>query len=326
LKNFKKPIVESYLDPITKLLVEKIKEIDGVKQFESTPFFQDYQIFISTYDRFWFNVAKNWLENKSENEWNFYELYANKKDDNKFSTPLLFTSLNYQEKADYYYSKHEYPTCANYLRKQLEKRIKELLPPNEHYMEYLDEDTGVKEIKKLKTLNQYLDRFISYCNTNGVNANELKDLKNLKDWYFNPFSHDNIGTPIFKRELDLARILVINLEKFHFNILIEAGSFFYFRFSHEGQDREYKLELLENIRWINCEIGHVLTNPKVRCYEWTKNGKAEKVNWEDTLFHCYNNKWKSLIKQPNIPDFPMEIFWNEIYEKESELPLIAKRL
>lgn len=331
LKNFKKPIIEQFVEgdnPVG----ERIQMVDGEMQTEITPFFANYQIFISTYDRFWFSVAKNWFETKSPNRWCYLELYANKKDAVPFNTPILYTSLNYLQQANYHYSKHDYPACANHLRKALEKRIKELLPLNEHYGEYFDNETGVTEIKKLKTLNAFLEKFISYCEENGINASELSDLKNLKDWYFNPFSHDNISTPIFKRELDIAKSLVERLGEFEFPILLTAATQLYFRFDNGiGQTREYKIELQENLRYIKSGDGNILLNPIIQCYEWTQNADAAQlVAWVMNgdnplrLISFYNNKLNHLLGLPDTTKVPMTTLWNEIFIYESDLPLSSK--
>jgi recombinational DNA repair ATPase RecF len=326
IRNFKKPIIEDFVDATNNNTISaRIKEVDGIKQTEENSFFTNYQVFISTYDRFWFEVAKKEFETKAQNNWCYFEMFANQKEGLNFKTPLVYTSLNYLQKANYYYSRHDYPSCANHLRKVLEARLKILLPANEHYTEYPDADTGVVEIKKLKTLNQYLEKFISYCDKNEVDATELVDLKNLKDWYFNPFSHDNIGTPIFKRELDLAKALVEKIETFEFSELLPAATRLCFRFDNgAGQTREYKIVLQENLRWIKSEQGNILTNPLIQCYEWTMNGDVKNPNWDnDRLLHFYNNKWKALVKQEGIPDFPMETFWNEIIQAENDQPLIT---
>jgi len=330
LKNFKKPIIEQYVDGENPI-AERIQEIDGIKQTEPNPFFRDYQIFISTYDRYWFSVAKNWLESKSAGKWHYFEMFANQKEGLNFNTPLVYTSLNYLKKANYHYSKHDYPSCANHLRKALEERLKLLLPANEHYTEYPDNETGVVELKKIKTLNQYLEKFISYCEKNGIDASELVDLKNLKDWYFNPFSHDNIGTPIFKRELDLAKALVEKLDKFQFTVLLEAGTRLYFNFNNgAGQTRNYKIELQENLRWIKSHEGNILTNPVIHCYEWTQNADAPTlVNWAMNgdnhlrMISFYNNKWRGLLAQPDIPNVTFERLWSEIHQVENNQPLIS---
>ncbi|AEA45025.1 AAA family ATPase [Fluviicola taffensis] len=328
LKNFKKPIIEHFVDEENdNKIIERIKRNADVIQTEPEPFFTNYQIFISTYDRFWFQVAKNWFETKSKGKWCYLELYANQKVGLAFNTPLFFNSLDYIQKAEFYYSKHDYPSCANHLRKALEKRIKELLPANKHYGEYFDHETGITEIKKLKTLNQYLEKFIDFCQDNSINASELTDLKNLKDWYFNPFSHDNIGTPIFKRELDLAFDLVSKLERFTFNILLDAGQHLYFDFDNElGQTRRYMIELQENLRWIESEQGILLTNPKIKCFEWVKNGETQTQDWDGKLITFYNNKWKALIKDQSLPDYSMEHVLNSIKysnNKKSLIELIA---
>lgn len=329
LKNFKKPIIEQFVDTENNnAIIERIQRVEGVIQTEEEPFFKSYQIFISTYDRFWFQVAKNWFETKSKDKWCYFELFANQKQGLTFNTPLLHNSLNYTQKAEYYYLKHDYPSCANHLRKALEKRIKELLPSNEHYGEYIDLKTGITEIKKLKTLNQYLEKFIGYCDKNGINASERTDLKNLKDWYFNPFSHDNIGTPIFKRELDLAKSLVERLENFHFKILKEAGTNLYFRFDNNaGQTREYKIELQENLRWIKSVDGNILTNAAIQCYEWTQNNQANQVSWVMNggsplrLISFYNNKLNHLLAQADTTKVPMTTLWTEIYQIENNQTL-----
>lgn len=325
LTHFKKPIIEQFIDANNQNKIsERIQELNGAKQTEQEFFFKNYQIFISTYDRYWFEVAKRELESKSPNDWTYFEMFAAKKEGLSFNTPLIYSSLNYLQKAEFHYSKHDYPTCANYLRKALEEKLKILLPINEHYAEYEDIESGVKEIKKLKTLSRYLDKFISFCDSHGINALELIDLKNLKDWYFNPFSHDNIETPIFKRELEIAMDLVKRIEKFSFKVIVSAGTNLYFKLDDgNGETRVYKLELQENLRWIESEKGNILTNPIIKCYEWIKNGKNEVVDWpSDRLFKFFNNKWRALIKK-NVPDVPVETFWSHVYLAHNDQPLTS---
>lgn len=323
LKSFRKPIIEQFVDAAQEnAIVERVQTVGGIAQTEAEPFFQNYQIFISTYDRYWFSVAKNWFETKSPNKWCYLELFANKKEELPFNTPILYTSLNYLQQANYHYSKHDYPSCANHLRKALEQRIKVLLPSNKHYTEYPDGETGVTEIKKLITLNGFLEKFISYCEENGINASELTDLKNLKDWYFNPFSHDNIGTPIFKRELDIAKSLVERLGKFEFSVLLTAGSRLYFNLENgSGETRNYKVELQENLRWIISEGRNLLTNPAIQCYEWTQNAdEPQQVAWvmngrnPHRLINFYNNKMNHLLGRPDTTRVRMAALWNGIFQ------------
>ncbi len=80
IRNFKKPIIEQYLDA-DNAIAEKIREVDGKIQTEPNCFFADYQIFISTYDRYWFEVARKELESKTENSWSYFEMFANQKEE-----------------------------------------------------------------------------------------------------------------------------------------------------------------------------------------------------------------------------------------------------
>lgn len=129
----------------------------------------------------------------------------------------------------------------------------------------------------------------------------------------------------------LALELVDKLNKFQFNILLEAGKRLYFNFDNgAGQTRNYKIELRENLRWIKSHEGNILTNPSIQCYEWTKNDEAPvAVNWtinggnQLRLISFFNNKWRSLLAQPDIPNVSMERLWNEIYQIENNQPLIS---
>ena len=47
--------------------------------------------------------------------------------------------------------------------KALEKRLKEILPDNEKFIEKVDFETGLNEIKKINSLGGFIDKFISYC-------------------------------------------------------------------------------------------------------------------------------------------------------------------
>ena len=322
LTQFKKPIIEKYVDDVTHQVIERILEVDGVKQYEENLFFNSYQIFVTTYDRYWFEVAKDWFENKAKDRWQFLELYANKTPDLTFNTPVVYNSLDYLQKANFYFSKHDYPTCVNYLRKALEKRIKKLLPANLHFAEALDSETGVTEIKKLKNLHQYIDKFILFCDANGIDSTEISVLKNLKDWYFNPFSHDNIGTPVYKKEVEIAKAHVEKFYQLTIEELAPAGTNLFFRFSNDaGDTREYKITLSENIRHIISNDENILTDARMNCYEWARNGTVDNPTWGETkLFHFYNNKKNHFFHTPD-EQVDKSVFWDVIYFQDSELPL-----
>lgn len=323
LTQFRKPLTTSIQDDATGKIVEVLSEINGVIQYEVEPFFKDYQIFVTTYDRYWFGMAKSYFQSHTNDKWHFIEVFANTKVENNFNTPIVYTALDYIQKAELLFQKHDYPSCANHIRKAVESRVKYLLPTNLHYGEYIDTETGLKEIKKLKSLSQYLDAFIKYCDENNISVQELIELKNLKEWYFNPFSHDNIGTPIYRKELERALKLAQELEQLNFPIIAEAGLRLYFNFDDgSGETRQYKIEIQEQLRSITTEGTTILSNPKINCYEWIKNGTTEAVSWNDTrLFHFYNNKLRGLLKENDKEDIPIIEFWDNLLLIENNQPV-----
>lgn len=323
LTKFKKPLIATVLDEETQQLKEAISVIDGITQYEPKPFFSDYQIFVSTYDRYWFGMAKSYFETNTNDKWHFVEIFANTIEGNNFNTPIIYNSLDYLQRANLLLKKHDYPSCANQIRKAIESRIKHLLPTNLHYAEYVDEETGLKEIKKLRSLSQYLDAFISFCDDNNLSVSEIVELKNLKDWYFNPFSHDNIGTPIYRKELERAIELADKLQKLEFPVISEAGVKLCFRFDDgNGETREYKIEVQEKVRKIHSNGIDILSNPKINCYEWTKNDVTEIPDWgTDKLFHFYNNKLRRFLKQDEMEETPIVEFWDKLFLVDNNQPI-----
>jgi hypothetical protein len=55
LCEFRKPIISQLVNEESGEIVRTIAEIDGMKQYDPEPFFVNHQIFITTYDRNWFN-------------------------------------------------------------------------------------------------------------------------------------------------------------------------------------------------------------------------------------------------------------------------------
>ncbi|MFN8257710.1 MAG: AAA family ATPase [Bacteroidales bacterium] len=302
LSEYKKPIQDLDLDKDGNYVL-KIKEIDGVKQYESKPFFENYQVFITTYDRNWFYVAKGRFDIIAKDKWHSLELYSTREKNNRFNIPLIYNSLNDLEKSEFYFLKNDYPSSANYLRKALESRIKDLLPKNLHYHLNLDTESGLEVLQKLNSLSQFLDRFISYCEELKIDINELQELNNLKDWYFNPFSHDNIDTPIFSSELKNAIQLVKNLYSFEEKSILQAGEELNFIFQKNGVTSDYKIRLEENLRYFKTINKQAVTNVGIICIHWVRSGKIENTTaWGKTnLIRFINNKWKAFY-QSDIPD------------------------
>ena len=83
--------------------------------------FADYQIFISTYDRPWYEYAKGFLEQKPE--WKTMEFYA-QPIGGGIDIPLIFDDLDFIAKAESHLNLCDYKSAAVYTRSAFEKIIR----------------------------------------------------------------------------------------------------------------------------------------------------------------------------------------------------------
>jgi hypothetical protein len=188
--------------------------------------FSNFQIFFFTHDKAFFEVFKS---KTSKNSWKYIEMYLDKNEDG-IAKPKIKISLNYMESAEKYLKEFDYPACANYLRKEVEriKKIKEKQEKGsideikifnkfkkmvlDSYFENYDNNIFGKIFGKLKGFKSGL------IDTNNTLIEiDLRDVKSITDRILNPQSHDDNSQPLFKRELEEA-IETIKKIKEDFNI------------------------------------------------------------------------------------------------------------
>lgn len=97
--------------------------------------------------------------------------------------------------------------------------------------------------------------------------------------------------------------LVDRLYKFNQKIIVEAGQELIFQFQNSsGEFREYRLKLIENLRYFETADNKMITNIEIICFQWNKNGVIESVNWKKSnLIQFVNNKWKAFLNS-EIPE------------------------
>jgi len=157
--------------------------------------FEDYQIFITTYDEHWYKLSQHYLDNKS---WKFIRVYTTTEDGIVFKSAIQDDELdNYIKKAKHYFNLNDYHACANYQRKAFEENTKRILPEN--LLSYAAEDGAIKRNEKFQTNFNNLLQYLSDC---GLDASVFEDYKLYSKLILNPLSHDNTGSPVFKREVE----------------------------------------------------------------------------------------------------------------------------
>jgi hypothetical protein len=161
-----------------------------------------YQMFIFTHDIALFNLLDSCIKDKGDiGSWNLKKMYRVDEADvlgrDDVPHPVFTTKKTYLENAKVYYSKRDYPACANNLRRYLENILKKILPRNLQLCVKSDESIGISDLSKLiDKLPQFYDMY------------QLPIIFRYIHFYrqhiLNPLSHDDAQTPAYKEEMKRA--------------------------------------------------------------------------------------------------------------------------
>jgi len=185
---------------------------------------RDYQKIILTHDRAFFEMAKHKFDYGQKNDWKYFEMYVN--DNGEFEKPFIDSkSLNYLEKAEGYFNKHDYPVSGNYLRKASEELIKNKL---------LD----TFKANEKDGLDRTIQKYEEMCREFSIPVSKnIQCLKEISKRIFNPSSHDDLVSPLYKKEISDAIKLIKELKELpQINILetsIKKESLLRFNFNGE---------------------------------------------------------------------------------------------
>jgi energy-coupling factor transporter ATP-binding protein EcfA2 len=245
--------------------------------------FHDFQIFLTTYDREWFNVAKTYLNVG----WQKAEFYV----DNHSSVnerPLIRKSDTYEERATFHLIHGDYPACANYLRKAFEQALRNIIPENilyagldssnieasqvvvsKHQLSIKEVDDAWLFLPKISTgvaslsprpagLHTLIDVFKTLMNNYDITFPYLDEVIKIKTRLLNPLSHDDLRSPIFKKELEKGFLILEELQKVNSKILISISNenplfLFFDKEDVVGSEYSYKFQLLENLRYLEYD-------------------------------------------------------------------------
>lgn len=178
--------------------------------------FSDYQIIISTYDRYWFNLAKHFFKIEMPHRWKAILLYVGEKSVNNIETPvfnpiMIESDSNLDKAAKYLHHRTnpDYPAAANYLRKALEEKLAENFP----YPEFTEDDDfsqfeSYELTKRIKKARKFLNNI--HSDYDGLSA-----LDEYMHVLLHPMSHFNEEDQVYRSELfDVERLLKCFDEEF----------------------------------------------------------------------------------------------------------------
>lgn len=151
--------------------------------------FPDYQIFITTYDKPWFEYARSFLENQPE--WKTLEFYTQQTNEG-FEIPCIFDNQDLLEKAQYHLGNSDYKAAAVYTRSAFEKMIRK-------HCENKKKKVVFKSRLKDYTTENFWDEV-----KDDIKPETKADIEQYRALVLNPFSHYNTERHEIKTELQAA--------------------------------------------------------------------------------------------------------------------------
>ena len=156
-------------------------------------YFSDYQIFLTTYDKVWYEIVKQ--RTARGGKWKAVEFYFSQTDE--YEVPIYMEDKAYLEKAREYLDSNDYKACAIYVRTAFEAAIKQ-------YCE--KKDLAIKHRENTRDLRSE-DFWVPIKTEKDEAGLPLLDLRivdkieRARKFILNELSHANI-TNIYRKELE----------------------------------------------------------------------------------------------------------------------------
>lgn len=231
--------------------------------------FSNYQILMTTYDRSWFHMAKDYVSTHGADDWKCHEFYEGKKIINNAEVipyPIITDSDSNYSRA-YFYFNHEshpdYPASANYLRKSLEEYFSKNMPVGAITT---DEKTPV-DAYRLTTVLIRAKEFFTQCkhfdSLFGDALNCVTAMQSMLHPLIHPLSHHVVDLPTYKSELQIVFDAINRLKELQFQLdwnnrvvcKYDKKTKFQFTLNFiSGKKYIYELELTDNMYVFNGNL------------------------------------------------------------------------
>ena len=165
-------------------------------------YFSDYQIFLTTYDKAWYEIAK---QRTSDAEWEYAEFYSKKTD--KCEILVYVQDKPYLDKANAYFDDNDYKACVIYLRTAFEISIKRFCDKKNLQVRY-------SENPKSLTSDDFWTPIKAGTLRDGTPFLEqslINEIELYRSIILNPLSHSRTVT-VVKKEISDAIEAVAKLE------------------------------------------------------------------------------------------------------------------
>lgn len=236
-------------------------------------FIDKYKVYIFTHEKSFFNKVKSRLATKNFIDcWVVKEMYMNTFVEP--NTPELVEHKCYLSQALKHLKNFDLPASANYLRKECEVRLKQILPENLSKQKTDDET-------KWKQLEDLINSFVKFYHEKlKQKPNDFNKLKEYKDFILNPLSHDNLNTEYYKEELYDVYKLLLDLRNLRRKRILKAESnFIKIQEDSKGKKIVYVIKPLEELNAYRFQDNTVIL-PNIKCKVLRRriNDKIEDIN------------------------------------------------
>ena len=171
-----------------------------------------FQTFIFTHDRAFFHLVKSEIERSGNlEEWLSLDLYAKESIAGNVE-PAIVEENDYIENAKYHFQMLEIPASVNALRKAAEKVLKYILAPNDIMQIIINQ--GYCNLSNM--IGTFKQKYAGVLGLETLAAHLQDDRKLL----LNPFSHDDIETPFYRREMEQTIKDIELLGKIRKNVIV----------------------------------------------------------------------------------------------------------
>ena len=153
-------------------------------------YFPNHQIFLTTYDKVWYEVVK---QRTSEKEWKYAEFYFAKTDE--YEIPVYVEGKAYLDKAREFLTANDYKACAIYLRTAFEAAIKKFCNRKRLPVKYRSEPN------KLDSRDFWEAIKIANQDSDILEKSLMSDIELYRSRILNPLSHATIAN-IPRKEIE----------------------------------------------------------------------------------------------------------------------------
>ena len=234
-----------------------------------------FQTFIFTHDRAFFHLVMSEIKQLGNtDEWKTFNLYV-KKDDTGCLQPALVLEESYIAKAKAHLHMLEIPASVNALRKAAEKILKNILSQNEILQIIFEQ--GYCNLSKM--IDVFGNKYAKFLGLDSLAAHLQDDRKLL----LNPFSHDDIETPFYRRELEKTIEEIEQLGRIHKIVIVDYEKVrtveYKMRVTKDEESNDVTIMFLEQFNSFEYNGNIYYSNPKVFVRDSYNEGQIQCKEW-----------------------------------------------